>query len=88
MTRDRFGENSPALHLPASYAAAVTPSDTVNLTNLSRGLYVGSAGNVSCLTAGGDTVTLANVPAGSLLPVRLKRVNSTGTTASNMVVLW
>jgi hypothetical protein len=36
---------------------------------------------------GGDTVTLAGVPAGTFLPVRVIKVLSTGTTASSIVGL-
>jgi hypothetical protein len=67
-------------------AAAVTPSDTVN--NYGLGLYVGGAGNVSIVTAGGDTVTLVNVQAGSIIPVEFSRVRATSTTATNLVRFW
>lgn len=64
-------------------AAAVTPSDTAN--NYGLGLYVGSGGNVSMVTAGGDTVTLVNLQTGSLIPIEFSRIRATGTTATNLV---
>lgn len=73
---------------PADNAEAVTPHDTTILANRSRGLYVGTAGNVAVKMINGQTVTFANVPAGSLLPIRVESVLSTGTTASNIVRLW
>lgn len=78
----------PGLSSPAAYAAAVTPSDTVDLTSEARALFVGTGGNVRVLTVGGDTVTFNAVPAGTTLPVRVKRVYATSTTASNIVALW
>jgi hypothetical protein len=73
---------------PADNAAAVTPNDSVDLTNVARALYIGTGGDVKITTAGGDTVTLNDVQGGSILPIRTKRVFSTGTTASNMVAIY
>lgn len=68
-------------------AAAVTPHDSTNLTAPGL-LYVGGAGDISVLTAGGQTVTFSAVPAGSFLPVVVLRVNATSTTATNILVLY
>lgn len=72
---------------PAWDALAVTPHDTTKLTTYSKALYVGTGGNVAVLTLKGSTVTFPNVPSGTVLPIRVQRVNSTNTTASNMVAL-
>ena len=80
--------------LQAGRAAAVTPSDTVNIPAVTGGtnngcvLYVGGAGDLKVLTIGGDEVTLVAVPAGSFIPVQVLRVFSTGTTATSIVALW
>lgn len=52
-------------------------------------IYNAAAGNnYSVLTAGGQTVTFTNLPVG-ILPVQVKRVNVTGSTASTTIVaLW
>lgn len=73
---------------PGRHAAAVSLSDTVDLTCTARALYVGTTGDVTLITAGGDTVTFPTVPAGAILPVLTTRVKSTLTTASNIVALW
>lgn len=70
------------------HAAAVTPSDTVNLPRSCRMLWVGGAGNVKVDTVGGDTVTFSTVAAGTRLPIQAKKVYSTGTTATLMVALY
>lgn len=80
--------------LQSGRAAAVTPSDTVNIPAVTGGsnngcvLYVGGAGNLKVLTIGGDEVILPNVQAGTFVPVQVLRVFATGTTATSIVALW
>jgi len=78
-------ENNPN---PAGYAATVTPSDAVNLTQNARALYVGVGGNITVNLLDDTSVVFANVPTGSILPVRAKRVLATGTTASSLIALY
>jgi hypothetical protein len=73
---------------PARSAVAVTPSDTTEFSTVTRALFVGGAGAVTALMADGTTCTFTGVTAGSVLPIRIRRVNSTSTTATNMVALW
>lgn len=73
---------------PAYEAEAITPSDTAVLANDSRGVYVGGAGNIKVTTVGGSTVTFSGVAAGSLLPIRVNRVYSTGTTATLILTIY
>ena len=80
-----FTPNSP---VPAEYAVSVTPSDTVDLAQQSRALYIGTGGNLSVLVLDGSTVLFAGLNAGQILPVRIKRVLATGTTASSIVALY
>jgi hypothetical protein len=51
-------------------------------------IYVGVTGDVTVETAGGDSVTLKAVPAGMIIPLNVKRVDSTNTTATDMVAMW
>lgn len=51
-------------------------------------LYVGGTGNVNVLTIGDDTVLFNAVPAGSFLPVQVKQVLSSLTTATLINALW
>lgn len=67
-------------------AAAVTPNDSTDLSSAGF-LYVGTGGDVALITSGSNTVTFANVPSGSFLPVLTTRVLATGTTASDILVL-
>ena len=80
--------------LQSGRAAAVTPSDTINIPSINGGvnngcvLYVGGAGNLKVLTVGGDEVTFADIQGGTFVPVQVLRVFSTGTTATGIVALW
>lgn len=76
-------------------AAAVTPSNTANVTFATtgggavwcQGIYVGNTGNVSVQMIGGSNTVFPYVPAGSFLPVRVQKV-LTDTTATNMVAVF
>lgn len=65
---------------------AITPHDTTNLSSSTKGgVYVGGTGAVVAVRPDGTTVTFTSVPAGSILPAEVIRVNATGTTATSLV---
>lgn len=68
-------------------AAVVTKDDTAHLDAVST-IYVGVGGDIAVLTANDQVVTFKNVIGGTILPVAVKRVNSTNTDATDMVALW
>jgi len=70
----------------AHTASAVTPSDSTTLV-ATRALYVGGSGDVKVDMAEAGTVTFYGVVAGSLLPIQVVKVYSTGTSATNIVAL-
>lgn len=67
---------------------AVTKSDTTNLPGSPIGFYIGGAGDVVLVGTDDAAVTFVAVPAGTILPCGAKRVNSTNTTATNIVALY
>lgn len=72
----------------AQKAVAITKHDTTNFAEGEcRGIWVGGAGIVVAVFADNSTAAFTCV-AGSFLPVRAKRVNSTSTTATLMVALY
>jgi hypothetical protein len=85
---DDFGSASTRLDSPASSAVAITPSDTVDLANVTRAIYVGTGGDLTVIMRGGQSVTFTAVPQGVMLSVRASRVLATGTTATNLVGVW
>ena len=82
------GTMAPRNSSTSEYYAAITPSDATDLEWLTRGVYVGGEGDVVAVLPSGDTVTFVGVLAGSVLPIACKRVNSTDTTATNIVALY
>jgi hypothetical protein len=83
--------------LQISRAAAVTPSNTVDIPSVSTQdgtgnngcvLYVGGFGDVRVLTAGGDDVTFVGINGGTFVPVQVLRVFATNTTATSIVAMW
>ena len=80
--------------LQPARAAVVIKSDTVNIPNPGNGevegcvLYIGIGGTLRVLTAGGDDITLINVPNGTFLPIQVIRVFASTTSATNIVALW
>ncbi len=82
---DYFSGAADQLDAPGSSAFAIAPSDTVPLPSVTRGIWVGGAGNVSVVMRDGSTVVFVGVAVGTLLPLRVQQINATGTTATNMV---
>jgi hypothetical protein len=85
-----FGSFSTGLKDPAVHAFAITPSDTTDMTYVTRKIWVGVGGavDVTLITLGGETVTFKNVPSGTLLEIRATRVMSTGTGATYLLGLY
>ena len=80
---------------PANYAVDITKSDTVDIVppvpgnpqRLTSAVYVGGAGTLVAVFEN-DAIGTFECVAGALLPIAIKRVNSTNTDASLMVALY
>lgn len=77
-----------ALDSPGYKHFAITPHDSNNEANNFRSIWVGVAGNVAVVTDDGTAVTYKGCAAGSVIPIRGKRVNSTNTTATDLVGIY
>ena len=79
---------------PASGVFAITPNDSTIFDGEgsnkppARSVYVGGAGNVSITAMDDTTATFTNVPPGVILPIHVKQVKATGTTATNILGLY
>jgi hypothetical protein len=77
------------LDAPACQAFAVTPNDAADLAFTSRGIWVGGAGNIAVILLNDSSaVTFVGLAAGTFLPLGVKRVMSTNTTATNIVAVY
>ena len=84
---DAYRTHAPTPGAPARVAQAVTPHDEEDLTPYAKALYVGTAGDLNLIPAGGAVaVTLKNHPVG-YVAVQARRVLATGTTAEDIVAL-
>lgn len=88
MARDIYETYETGIDGPAIGNVEVTPSDTEDLDQISRTIYIGSAGNLRLTAKDGTTATYTNLPAGTFLTVRARRVFATGTTASGIVSMY
>lgn len=72
----------------AHSALAVTLSDST-IIPVTRALYIGSGGTlVVTMAEDGNDVTFVNLPEGTVFPIQVSKVLSTGSTASNIVALY
>ena len=72
---------------PSGDFFAITPSDSTDEARAFRAIYVGGAGDIVAINDQDQPITFAGALAGSIIPIKSKRVNSTSTTASSLVAL-
>lgn len=88
LTFDLPSARTPQVPAAPVSAKAITPSDA-DTYERPVGVYVGGAGSVVVSPAGGQAdVTFASVPAGSVLPVLVRAVKATGTTATGLIAVY
>lgn len=81
-----YGGSSKPVTFQGAGGASVTPSDT---TVFSPGvLYIGTGGTLVVKTIDGTQLTFSNVPDGTFFPMVCIMVYSTGTTCSDILVLY
>jgi hypothetical protein len=81
-------DNRQGATVPAYRITNVTPNDNYEFNVVNRAIWIGTGGNLAVVTYGGDDVTIPNVQDGSLLPLIVKTIKSTGTTAQNIQIWW
>lgn len=101
LAKDRPNNLGPA-NAQARSVFAVTPSDTLDVTNAgqadpasmyAKALYIGVTGDVSVITAedtsntGAGTARVFKAHPVGYMPVQVRRVMATGTTATNILAL-
>jgi hypothetical protein len=84
---DTYSKHSRSLTSPPEEAAAIVPGE-VALGHVTRAVYVGEGGDLRVRMLRGGVVTLSNVGAGTLIPLRVTHVYAAGTSASGLVGLW
>jgi len=81
-----FKTREPSLSGPATDILPVTPDDANDLPEVALALYVEAGGSLSILTERGNSRTVV-VDDMAILPVGVRRVRASGTTASGIHAL-
>ena len=80
---------SDSITAPSNTYRAITPSDSTDFVEgICRGVYVGGAGDIVAIDESGTAVTFVGTLAGTILPIKARRVNATNTTASDLIALY
>jgi hypothetical protein len=86
---DPFGEYRGNMLAGAERAFSITPNDSADLATVTRGIFVGTTGNLKVLLVGdSDPVIFNGVAAGVVHSLRVKRVYAADTTASNLLGVY
>ncbi|HMO09693.1 MAG TPA: hypothetical protein PKD10_18905 [Paracoccaceae bacterium] len=78
-----FQNRTPPLGGPATDIFPVVPNDGADLPDTAVALYIQTGGALSIVTVRGNTRTVS-VADHSILPVGVRRVRATGTTATGI----
>lgn len=78
-----FSGRAGSLQGPATDIQPVSPNDTLDLPKVAIALYVENGGMLSIVTVSGQSRQVF-VPDASILPVGVRKVSATGTTASGI----
>ena len=88
MIHDPFDRTADSLMAPAGDCFAIAPDDSSELTRATKAIYVGQAGDIALVPVrGSSAVIFRNVPAGTILDVRVRAIRATGTNAGDIVGL-
>ena len=66
----------------------VTPDNDNDLDIIGAIIFVGTGGNLEVTTVSGDTVIYKNLPDAYTLPVQVRQVKSTNTTATDLIAQY
>lgn len=85
---DAFVHSAALLTSPPKNAFAITPNNAAEIPYVTRAIFVGTGGDLAVTMAAGEQVVFKGVASGSLLPMRIIAVRSTGTTATDIIGLY
>ncbi len=85
-TQDDFSKFPVTLNTPAVSLEAISPSDSADLSKITRAINVAVSGTVRLTTPDGSEASIF-IAAGIAFPVRATRIWATGTTATGIIGL-
>jgi hypothetical protein len=84
---DKFQGKIVSYEMPSNHLLALTPNDAVDLTYVTRGIYIGGAGDLAVRDEFNNDVTFTNLVPGIILPIRVVRIFATGTSVTDIIGL-
>lgn len=88
MFDDPYRQSIDSPMTPAENCFVIAPSDTAELPQATKAIYIGEGGDVTLVPVRGkNPVTFRNLPSGAILDVRVRSIRATGTTARELVGL-
>lgn len=85
---DAHAHRTPSAAAPARRAAAVTPNDAADLPQVAKALYLGGGGDLAIVPADGPGTVVLKDHAPGYVPIQVRRVLATATTAADVVALF
>lgn len=83
---DKFQTHADSVIAPSTQPFAIQPDDANPLSQVPKGIYVGTGGHVTLRGVGASAdVTYRNLPDASYIAVRAQFVRATGTTATDLI---
>lgn len=80
-------ENPLSVNGSARKATVVTPNNTTVIP-ATNGLYIGGTGDIAVTMSDGADVIFTAILGGVIHPLSVTKVKATGTTATNIVVVY
>jgi len=82
-------EKERARYTRKSIAKGIVKNDNSDVSDIAFTMYVGTGGHLKVDTFDGQTIVLKNVPSGSYIDwIKIKRIYSKGTSASDIVAIY
>ena len=80
--------DKPVIEVDGSAGGAkeITPSDSE--IEVTKGVYIGTSGDLAVVMEDGSEVTFTALPAGVFHPLRVRKIKAGGTTASGIVGVY
>lgn len=90
---NNFAQTDPGVMAPYTRAVSVTPNDSTDLAEVTRALNVhkgtgGTTTDIAVIMAGDSAAVTMAFAVGTVIPIRVRRVLSTGTDATRVVALY
>lgn len=83
MISDKYAGTPDTLSTPATDVIEIIPDDANDLSDITKALNAATAGTIRVTTEGGTTTDVF-IAAGVVFPLRVRRIWSTGTTATGL----